>query len=92
VDVPEDVDAVLSQLLREARASFGDGDAETGVAAVTTAATVATNKLPESQLRAQIRHGCERAEAVAVTEDSDLQAAAEYVAAIERRLDEATGA
>lgn len=88
MDVPEDIDTVLSQLFREARSAFADGDAETGVALLTTAATVATNKLPEGRLRAQILHGCERAEAVAVTDDSDFAVAAEYVASIERRLDE----
>jgi hypothetical protein len=89
-DVPPDVDDVLAQLFDEGRTAFEQGDVETGVSAVTSAATVARNKLPESALREAILHGCERAEAVATAEDGDSAVAAEYVAAMERRLADET--
>jgi hypothetical protein len=89
VDVPADVESVLLQLVREARGAFESGDGETGVAAITSAATVASNKLPESTLREQVVHGCDRTEAVA--EDGDLLVAAEYAASIERLLEETAG-
>ena len=85
-DVPPDVDSVLTQLFEEGREAFERGQVETGVSTVTSAATVARTKLPESALREEILHGCERAQAVATAENSDSAVAAEYVAAIERRL------
>ncbi len=88
-DVPADVESVLSQLFEEAGDAFDRGDVETAVSAVATASEVATNKLPDSEFRSQLLHGCERAEAVATGEDGDTAAAAEYVAAMERRLAEA---
>lgn len=89
-DVPPDVEAVLTQLFEESREAFERGDRETGVATVTSAATVARTKLPECTLRAHVLHGCERAEAVTTAEDDDTAVAAEYVAAMERRLADAT--
>ncbi|MFC7071609.1 hypothetical protein ACFQJ7_17000 [Halovenus rubra] len=88
MNVPEDIASVLSQLCRESSAAFKRGDRETGVAAITSAATVADNKLPESDLRQQVLHGCERAETVATADESELGVAAEYAASIERHLDE----
>ncbi|ERH09589.1 MAG: hypothetical protein J07HX64_01348 [halophilic archaeon J07HX64] len=87
-DVPPDVEAVLTQLFEEAQKEFESGDPETGVEAVTSAATVVRTKLPEGELRAQMLHGCERVEALA-GEGGNTAVAAEYVAATERRLDEA---
>lgn len=84
MDVPADVESVLTQLFGEAQGAFEDGDGETGVAALTSARAVATNKLPESRLRAQLLHGCERALAAADDEESGV--AAEYAASMERRL------
>jgi hypothetical protein len=89
-DVPPDVDAVLTQLFDEAREAFERGDVETGVSAVTSAASVARNKLPESRPRARLLHGCERAEAVTTADDSDAAVAAEYVASMTQLLDEVT--
>lgn len=83
VDVPADVEAVLAQLFDEASEAFERGDVETGVSAVTTAATVTRNKLPESALREELLHGCERTEQVAADNDA---VAAEYTAAMARRL------
>ncbi len=88
-DVPPDVEAVLTQLLEEAQEAFETGDSETGVEAVTSAATVARTKLPEGDLRAQVLHGCERVEALA-GEGGNTAVAVEYVAATERRLAETT--
>jgi hypothetical protein len=91
VDVPADVDAVLAQLFDEASDAFERGDVETGVSAVTSAASVVRNKLPESALRGRLLHGCERAEAVATAADNDAAVAAEYVASMEQLLADATG-
>lgn len=85
--VPPDVEAVLGQLFAAAREALDDGDTETAVSAVTSAATVASTKLPEGRLRAQLRHGCRRVETVAT--DDDSAAAIAYIAAMERRLDAA---
>jgi hypothetical protein len=89
-DVPPDVEAVLTQLFREAREAFDSGDVETGVAAVTSASSVASNKLPDGALRDRLLHGCERAKAVATATEDDAAVAAEYVVSMERRLADAT--
>jgi len=85
VDVPADVESVLTQLFGEAAAAFESGDTKTGVAAVTSAATVATNKLPEGNLREQVLHGCERTEELA-TADDEPAVAAEYATLLEQRV------
>jgi hypothetical protein len=90
-DVPADVEAVLTQLLAEAEEAFERDDVETAVAELMTASEVATNKLPQGDLRSRLLHGCEQAEAVATSEDGDTAVAAEYVAAMARRLDDASG-
>jgi len=87
-DVPADVGAVLAQLFGGASDAFERGDAETGVAAVTSAASVARHKLPAGTLRERLLHGCERAEQAAV--EGDLTVAAEYAASMARRLAERT--
>jgi len=92
VDIPADVESVLTQLLGEAREAFERGDVETGVSATTSAASVARNKLPDGRLRGRLLHGCQRAEAVATTDDDDAGVAAEYIASMEQLLTEATGA
>lgn len=84
MDIPADVDAVLTQLFQEANDAFEDGNGETGTAAVRSASTVVTNKLPESNLRAQLLHGCERA--VASADDENFEVAAEYAASMDRRI------
>ena len=89
VDVQPDVEAVLTQLFEEAHEAFERGDPETGVAAVTSAASVATNKLADSPLRDRLLHGCERAETVATAGDDDITVAAEYIASMEQRLADA---
>jgi len=89
-DVPPDVDSVLTQLFDEGRKAFERGEVATGVSAVTSAGTVARHKLPESPLRERLLHGCERVETVATAPDDDHAVAAEYVAAMERRLADET--
>ncbi|QAU13011.1 hypothetical protein EKH57_09915 [Halorubrum sp. BOL3-1] len=74
-EVPHDVRASLEQLL--AAAAAADGDDETARAALDTAETVATNKLPAGERRDRIRWGC--AAAVDALPNADLAAA--YAAA-----------
>lgn len=50
-DVPADVEAVLTQLFGGVSDAFERGDAETGVTAVTSAASVARHKLPAGTVR-----------------------------------------
>lgn len=105
-DLPADVLAVLAQLFAEAQESLADGDVDTAREAVTSAEAAATNKLPEGDLRGQLLHGCAQARALLDPEtgggdgegdgpegaDSvEPDAAAEYLAAMERRLPESPG-
>jgi hypothetical protein len=88
-DPPTDVVTVLGQLLSATRTAIAEGDSETAGETITSAQTVATNKLPEGERRAALLHGCDRVRALleAGTSD-DRDAAAEYIAAMERRLPE----
>jgi hypothetical protein len=102
-DPPADVLAVLAQLFAEGQASLTDGDVDTAREAVTSAETVVTNKLPEGDLRGQLLHGCGQANALLdpetggegegpeETDGVEPDAAAEYLAAMERRLPEGAG-
>jgi hypothetical protein len=72
-EVPHDVRASLAQLLAEARAAAERGDADTARAALDTAETVATNKLPAGERRDRIRWGC--AAALDALPNGDLAAA-----------------
>ena len=83
-EMPADVRASLGQLLSNARQSARDGDAETATSLLETASTVAENKLPDGDRRDRLRFGCSAA--CDALPDGDL--AAEYVAAMERRLPE----
>ena len=102
-DPPADVLAVLAQLFGEGQEALADGDADTAREAVTSAEAVATNKLPEGDLRGQLLHGCAQARALLDPETgggsaegddpegangAEPDAAAEYLAAMERRLPE----
>ena len=92
-DLPPDVRAVLVQLLAEGREALAAGDREVAARTVTTAETVATNKLPEGELRDHLLHGCDRVEMLldpeAGDEDVETDAAGEYIAAMRRRLPDA---
>jgi len=87
-DLPTDVRTVLSQLFAEGRRALADDDPATARESVTSAAAVVRNKLPEGELKREFRHGCERVLDLLDAGDSDDdEAASEYLAAMERRLD-----
>lgn len=85
-DVPPDVETVLGQLFEEARTGFEADEIEAGRSAIDSADSVISNKLPEGDLRGQLRHGCTRVEEL--LDDGETAAAAEYVAAMERRIED----
>lgn len=89
-DPPADVEAVLSQLLDEAQDANADDDTETIADVVDTARQVTTNKLPEGDLRAYLRHGCEQIQVQLDSDDPDTEAVAGYLQAMEQRLEDAT--
>ena len=72
-EIPHDVRAGLEQLLAAAASAAADGDAATARAALDTAETVATNKLPPGERRDRIRWGC--AAAIDALPNGDLAAA-----------------
>ncbi|ELZ29496.1 hypothetical protein C475_02568 [Halosimplex carlsbadense 2-9-1] len=88
-DLPTDVRTVLSQLFAEGQRALADDDRDTARESVTSAASVVRNKLPDGEFKRELRHGCERVVDLLDTGDepADAEAAAEYLAAMERRLD-----
>jgi hypothetical protein len=106
-DPPADVLAVLAQLFAEGQEALADGEVDTAREAVTSTEEVASNKLPEGDLRGQLLHGCAQARALLDPETGGGSAegdgpegmdrvepdaaAAEYLAAMERRLPEGAG-
>lgn len=60
------------------------GSADTARRILTSAETVATNKLPEGEFRDRLLHGCDRALS---TLDDDPVVAAEHCRAMARELD-----
>jgi hypothetical protein len=103
-DPPADALAVLSQLFAEGQDALADDDVDTARETVTSAETVLTNKLPEGDLRSQLLHGCDQVRLLLDPEAGDgedegdgptsedgveADAAAEYLAAMERRLPDA---
>jgi hypothetical protein len=56
-----DVMDVLGQLFEAGAAALDDGDPDTARQCLTSAETVATNKLPDSEFRSRLLHGCDRA-------------------------------
>ena len=102
-DPPADVLAVLAQLFAEGQEALADGDVDAARETVTSAEEDATNKLPEGDLRGQLLHGCAQARGLLDPETGggdaegddpegtdrvEPDAAAEYLAAMERRLPE----
>ncbi|WP_336336664.1 hypothetical protein [Haloarcula brevis] len=83
-DLPTDVHAVLTQLVEAGETAVVSAEFDTARRTVATAETVSRNKLPESELRAQLLHGCERARSTLADDRPD--AAAEYLRAMTRRL------
>jgi len=86
-DLPADVGETLAQLLTEGQAAIEEGEYDTARETIGTAKQVATNELPAGPLREQLLHGCARA-AYLLDPDGELEAeaAAEYLAAMVRRL------
>lgn len=82
-DLPADVRDTLAQLFAEAGEAAREGRSETALAALSTAATVVDNKVPESDLKRQLAHGCERAR---TTAEAEPLVAAEYCAAMRERV------
>lgn len=90
-DVPADVEAVLLQLFEAGSEAAQDGDSVTARETVERAETVIANKLPESDLKSQLHHGCERAhEALEPESEAETAVAVEYLAAMERRIEGAS--
>jgi len=88
-DVPSDVHAVLTQLFEETETAIRAEEYETARQTIETATTVSRNKLPESDLRAQLLHGCAEVTAEIGAEDGVKYAVAvEYVRAMVERLPE----
>jgi hypothetical protein len=87
-EVPSDVRAVLSQLLTEGRTASADGDLDTVADVVDTVQRVATNKLPEGDLRARLLHGCTLL-GDELDDDPDTDALVAYFRAMAGELDAA---
>ena len=89
-DTPADVAESLTQLLRECATALEEEDISTARKTITSARSVATNKLPAGELRDHLLHGCDRVETLldpdAEDEEVEADAAGEYVAAMRRRL------
>jgi hypothetical protein len=92
-DIPPDVRETLAQLLSECGTALEADDIRTARETAASARSVATNKLPESDLRDHLRHGCDRVTTLLEDGDGDedeagveADAAAEYVAAMRRRF------
>jgi len=86
-DLPTDVRTVLDQLFTEGQRALEAEELDTVREAVTSAKSAITNKLPESELRTELLHGCERIAVLLDAEgDAEPAVAAEYLAAMERRL------
>lgn len=82
-DLPTDVADALAQLLEEAAAAARARDRETLDALLSSVERVTTNKVPEGELKAQLRHGCRRVDRLG--DDEPLVAAA-YCEAMRRRV------
>ena len=88
-DVPSDVQAVLTQLLAETETAIQAGELDTARRTIETVMTVSRNKLPDGELRAQLRHGCTAVTgALAETDGVESAVAAAYVQAMAERLPE----
>jgi len=70
-----DVMDVLAQLFDAGATALADGDADTGRQILTSAETVATNKLPEGEFRSRLLDGCR--EALADLDDGSFGRAAD---------------
>ncbi|WP_435067639.1 hypothetical protein [Haloplanus sp. C73] len=84
-DLSGDVVDVLGQLFDAGATALDDGDADTARQVLTSAETVATNKLPEGEFRTEVLRDCRRA--LDRLDDGAFDAAAEDAAALARRFD-----
>ncbi len=75
---------VLGQLFESAVTALDDGDPDTARQCLTSAETVATNKLPECEFRSRLLQGCDRALAAV---DTDPPTAIEHCRAMAREVD-----
>lgn len=82
--VPPDVRATLDSLLSTVEGVEDDGDPETALSALDTAATVARNKVPDPDERERLVHGCREARAALSGDDAALAAA--YARLLRARL------
>jgi hypothetical protein len=88
-DIPADVRASLEQLLEECEVALETDDISTARETAGSARSVATNKLPDSELKDHLVHGCDRIQSLLdPDEEIEVDAASEYVAAMRRRLPE----
>ena len=86
-DVPADVRTVLTQLFAEGQQALEADDIDTCRQTIESAEDVATNKLPEGELRDRVLHGCERVRTLLDADgDADADAAGEFLAAMERQI------
>lgn len=89
-DIPADVEETLIQLLEECATALDGSEIVVARETITSARSVARNKLPAGDLRAHLLHGCDRVETLldpeAEDEEVEADAAEEYVAAMRRRL------
>lgn len=83
-DLPSDVKVVLTQLIDAGETAIRSAEFDTARQTMTSVETVSQNKLPESDLREQLLHGCEQVHTAIDEEQSE--AAAEYLRAMGRRL------
>jgi hypothetical protein len=70
-----DVMDVLGQLFEKGATALDDGDGDTAERILTSAETVATNKLPDGEFRSTLLDGCERA--LAALDDGSFDRAAD---------------
>jgi len=84
--VPPDVRETLCQLFDETRERAND-QPETAYEQLDSARRVSETKVPASELREQLLHGC--AAATDALDENDPALAAEYAAAMARRVREA---
>lgn len=83
-DLPPDVRETLGQLFAAADEAVRERRTADGLSAVESARTVATNKVPDEELRARLRHGCDRVAELAAAEPL---VAAEYCRAMRDRVE-----
>lgn len=86
-DPPADAEAALAQLFTEARRALVADDPESCRETIASAQSVARD-LSAGERRERLCHGCERVVALLGGDEGDVDAAREYVDAMERLLDD----